>query len=65
MKPVYGETMTDKIASGVGIAGGLIGGIAGLTKGAMGAASYLGKPVMGVKGMTRGQQLAGQARDFC
>ena len=61
---VYGETMTDKIASGVGLAGGLIGGTAALAKGAMGAARYLGKPVMGVEGMTRGQQLAGQARDF-
>jgi hypothetical protein len=60
---VYGETMIDKIASGTGALGGLFAGGAALVKGGLGAARYLKEPVMGVKGMTRGQQMVGQARD--
>lgn len=61
---VYGQTMIDSIASGVGALGGLATGASALYKGGMGASKYLSKPVMGTTNVTRGQQMVGQARDY-
>jgi hypothetical protein len=61
---VYGQTMIDSIASGVGALGGLVTGAGALYKGGVGASKYLSKPVMGTTNVTRGQQMVGQARDY-